>query len=73
MKLRNIEELNLVTQYFGEDRVKESLDTLFHSNTDELTIYRGHIGVKFIMSSLFPTSNRKQAYKHFAHYSGITI
>lgn len=73
MKIRNLEELSLLPIYFGEDRVRESLDTWFDSNTDELTIYRGHIGVTLIMSSLFPTSNRKQAYNHFAHYSGIII
>lgn len=64
----NIIDLSKLTEIFGEDCVKESLDTWYEANSNELTLIKDELDYRIDMSLLFPTSNRRQAYKQFAHF-----
>ena len=69
----NIIDLSKLTEIFGEDFVKESLDTWYEANSNELTLIKDELDYRIDMSLLFPTSNRRQAYKHFAHFANIEL
>lgn len=73
MNITNLYDLSTLTELYGEDFAQEALDNWFESNSNECILIKNGITCKIDMSSLFPTSNREQAYNHFVHFSGITI
>lgn len=73
MNIINLHDLSTITEIFGEELVKESLDTWFEANSNELIIIKDELICRLDMSQMFPTSNRRQAYEHFAYFANIEL
>ena len=69
----NIIDLSKLTEIFSEELVKESLDTWFEANSNELIMIKDELICRLDMAQMFPTSNRRQAYEHFAHFANIEL